>query len=863
MIWHSSSANEVLNELVVDDKKGLSNGEVDDRLEIYGQNVISKIEKPSILSRFFTQLKSKTVIFLIIISIASFLVSTVYAEINAYSSLLIIAIVIINALISALYTYYCDNTLDNLKKITNPSVSVLRDGILKSVNSSELVPGDILMLFEGDFIPADARIIESNEFRCNEVAFSGIEVPVEKNGDIILEEITVLEERSNMVFSGTNVVHGTAKAVVVSTGLNTETGKTSTILQQTSEDKLPLEETLKNLSKLANIAILIVCVITFFIGLIQNFSAENFASMTLKTMMNSVALAVAAIPEGLPAITTIVIAIGMHRILKDNIIVKDASAAELLGKTDILCCDKTGVFTRNNMVLSKIFDGKNICDLETEGINESSSLILKLATACSTLQNDSTESAIENACLTYNSMSLVDINALFPQIAVIPFDSDRKTMTVITMINEKPVAIVKGAPESVIPNCNNCDINSVSELNENLASEAYRNVCIAMRQLDSIPANPTAQEIETELVFVGLLSFFDPPREGVIEEIEICDKAGIKTVMITGDNLNTAKAIARRIGILKNDTLAITGTELNEISDEELLENIDKYSVFARVTPSDKLRLVRIWKEKKMIVTITGDSLEDSDALALADVGCAIGKFGTDVAKGNADIIISNNRFSSIVNAIKESRGLFSNIKKSVFYLFSCNIAEILTVFFGLIIFRNLPVTAVCLLWINLLTDSAPVISLSMESAEDSCMFKHPVSSSGRVFNKFSVISVAVQSIVIALSTLISYSLGFDFSDSSTGATMAFATLGIAQILHCLNSKFENSIFNKKLFANKLMNYAVIVTLFIIIFLTVTPAGYLFGLTTLTFKQLLISFLLAFIIIPVTEIMKLVFRKIA
>lgn len=861
MIWHSSSAEDVCSELIVDHKKGLSNGEAYSRTEKYGYNVISKIQKPTFLNRFFSQLKNKTVISLIIISFVSFLVSLAYEEVNSYSPLLIIAIVVINALISAYYIYSCDNTLDNLKKITNPSVSVLRDGILKSINSGELVPGDIIMLSEGDFIPADARIIESNEFRCNEVALTGIEVPADKNEDAILEEITVIENRKNMVFGGTNVAHGTAKAVVVATGLNTENGRTSAILQQTSEDKLPLEDSLNNIGKIVNSVIFVVCIFTFIIGMIQNFSAGNFASMTLRTLMNSVALAVAAIPEGLPAITTIVIAIGMHRILKDKIIVKDASAAELLGKTDILCCDKTGVFTRNKMQLSKIFDGNKLCDLENDSIDENSALILKLATACSTLNNDSTEKAIENACLAFNSMSLVDINALFPHITEIPFDIDRKTMTVITMINERPVAIVKGAPETVLPNCINCDAEAILELNTQLADEAYRNVCIAMRPLSEIPANPNSQDIENNLTFVGLLSLSDPPREGVVEEIEACDKAGIKTVMITGDSLNTAKAIARRIGILKDGDLCITGAELNEISDEELVGEIDKYSVFARVSSNDKLRLVKIWKQNKKIVTITGDSVEDADALALADVGCAIGKFGADAAKGNADIIISNNRFGSIVNAIKESRGLFSNIRKSVFYLFSCNIAEILTVFIGLLIFGTMPVTAVCLLWINLLTDCAPAISLSMESAEDICMHKKPLSSFGKIFDFKAVISISVQSILITVVTLISYSLGFDFGDSATAVTMAFATLGISQIFHCLNNKLEGSIFCKGLFSNRLMNYAVVITLFVMLFLIFTPAGAVFGLTLLKFNQFIIAFLLSLAIIPVTEATKLVLRK--
>ena len=862
MIWHSSSSTDVLNELVTDQNSGLSNGEAFNRLEIYGQNVVSSVKKPSILNRFSTQLKTKTVILLIVISIISFFVSMVYDEVNSFSSLLIIGIVLVNALISAIYTYYCDTSLDDFKKITNPNISVLRDGKVKSINSTDVVPGDILILSEGDYISADARIIECTDFRCNEVTLTGIEVPVEKDCNINLEEITVVDERINMVFSGTNVVHGSAKAVVVSTGINTEIGKTSAILEQTSEDKLPLENSLKNISKVANIAILIVCVLMFFIGLIQNFSANNFASMTVKTLVDSIALAVAAIPEGLPAITTIVVAIGMHRILKDNIIVKDASASELLGKTDILCCDKTGVFTRNSMFLSKIFDGRNFIDLENDEINDNHILILRLAAACSTLKNDSTETAIKKACSTYGSMSIKDVNAIFPQIGVIPFDSDRKTMTVISMINEKPVAIIKGAPEKVIPNCINCNTEGLLEINEKLASEAYRNVCIAMRSLENLPANPTAEEVENNLTFVGLLSFDDPPREGVIEQIETCDKAGIKTVMITGDNINTAKAVARRIGILKNDSLAISGAELALMTDEELSEKIDDYSVFARVTPSDKLRLVKIWKQNKKIVTITGDSIEDSDALALADVGCAIGKFGADVARGNADIIISNNRFESIVNAIKESRGLFSNIRKSVFYLFGCNIAEIITIILGMLIFGSMPVTAVCLLWINLLTDSAPVISLSMESAEDSCMSNRKITPFGKIFDLSSAISVAVSSIVIAVCTLISYSYGFDFGDKTTALTMAFATLGISQIFHCLNCKFESSIISKKLFSNKLMNYAVVITLFVIIFLVFTPAGNLFGMTALSFGQFITSFILGFVIIPVSEILKLVIKRI-
>ena len=856
MIWHSSDVNSVLNELQVDDKTGLANGIADMRLEKSGENIVSKVEKPSFLFRFLEQLNNTTVIALIIISIASFVISLVYDEVNSYSPLLIIAIVLINALISAYNIFTCDNTLENIKKITNPSVKVMRDGIIKNIPSANLVPGDIILLSEGDYISADARIIEANELRCNEAVLTGVEVPVEKNPDALLEDIDVLEKRTTMVYSGTNVVHGNAKAVVVATGLNTEIGRTSAILQQTSEDKLPLEDNLKSLGKLANTFVLIICVAVFIISMIQNFTSGNFASMTIRTLMNAVALAVAAIPEGLPAITTIVIAIGMHRILKDKIIVKDASAAELLGKTDIICCDKTGVFTRNKMVLSKIYDGKVLRDLETEGINDSTSTILKLATACSTLENDSTEDAIEKASLAYNSMSLIDVRALFPQITEIPFNSDRKTMTVITMINEQPIAIVKGAVEAVIPNCTNCNAEEILKLNDELTDEAYRNICIAMKKLPNIPANPNSEEIEQDLVFVGLLSLYDPPREGVVDDIAICDKAGIKTVMITGDSLGTAKAIARRIGILKDGTFAITGAELDAMSDDELAANIDKYTVFARVSSNDKLRLVKAWKQNKKTVTITGDSINDADALALADVGCAIGKFGADVAKGNADIIISNNRFKSIVNAVKESRGLFSNVKKSVNYLFSCNLAEILVTLFGILIFKNMPVAAIGLLWINLLTDCAPAISLSMESAEDSCMSGKQGTAIFRIFNLKSAIALLIQAVVIAGTTLIAYAVAPNFDKGITATTMAFTTLALSQIFHCVNNKFETSLFGKKLFKNKLMNYSVLITVFIVLFLIFTPAGSVFGLCVLSFKNFVIALLLALVIIPVAEITK-------
>ncbi len=861
MIWHGASKEDVIKELEVDEFTGLANGVADKRLEENGLNVISNVEHPSFFKIFLSQLKNKTLITLIIISILSFIVSLLYDEVNSFAPLLIIGIVVINAAVSAYHILNCNRTLENIKNFTNPTVSVMRDGIVKYLNAALLVPGDIILLEAGDYIPADARIIESNEFRCNDSVVTGVEVPVEKNEDIVLEDITSIESRSNMVFSGCSVVHGSAKAVVVATGLNTEMGRTSAILQQSGDDKLPLQHQLDNIGKITNLIILVVCIITFIIGLIQNFSSGQFASMTLKMLMNSVALGVAAIPEALPTIATIVIALGTHRILQDKIIIKDAKAAELLGKTNVICCDKTGVLTHNKMLLTKIFDGNKLTDLENEGVDEASALVVKIATACSTLSNDSTENAIEKACLAYNSMSKQDVLNLFPHITEIPFDSERKIMTVITMINERPFAIVKGAVESVVPKCIGCNSEEILSLNETLASEELRVVCIAMRPLDTLPANPNPEDIEKELKFVGLLGLSDPPREGVIEELAACEEAGIKTVMITGDNLTTAKSIARRIGILKDDSLAITGEELNLLSDEELTANIDKYSVFARVSPNDKVRIIKAWQQNGKTVTVTGDSVQDADALALADVGCAIGKFGADVAKGNADIIIQNNRFGSIVHAVKESRALFSNVKKIVNYLFSSNFAEILTVFFGLLIFKTMPVAAVQLLWINLLTDSAPAISLCMEGAEKGIMKSKRIFTN-KVFDKTAIITVCSQSVFIALITLIVFAIGNGIGDASTAATMAFAALGFMQIFHCFNNKFEGSIFKKEIFSNNLLNFSAAVALFIILFLIFTPAGFVFGLEILNLASFGLVLLFSVLIIPFSEIIKIVAKKI-
>ena len=861
MIWHSAAVNEVLTELKTDSEIGLLNGVADQRLKEHGENIVTNIQKPSFLKIFLNTFKSKTLIALISVCLLSFIVSLIYSQGNAYYSLLIIGVVILNAFISALHLFNSDTAFDDVKQVTIPTVTVLRDGIVKKINAYNLVVGDIILLQEGDYVTADARIIESNELRCNESALTGEDVPVEKDGSVVLEDIVSVPLRKNMLFAGTTVIHGNAKAVVTATGLHTENGRAAAIMEQTGNKTLPVQNELDLIGKIVNTVILSVCGIYFIIGMIQNFhSAAPFAITTLTVLLNSLALAVATVPKSLPAIATIVIASGTARILKDKIILKDSNAFETIGKANVICADKTGIFTHKKMTLSKIYDGKKITDFPTAGLDEQTAIVLNLATACSTLRNDSTEDAIKEACFTYNSKSEVDINSLFPKLALIPFDSTRKCMTVITMINERPFAIVKGAPEIVLPKCNNCNSEEILKINDQMANDALRVVCIAMRPLDNIPANPTPEETECNLTFVGLLGLVEPIRNSVIEEIKLCKKAGIKIAMLTGDNPLTAGAIAKKIGLITEDSQVIDGSTLAEMSDRELEDSILNYSVFARISPNDKLRLVKAFKNKKMTVIATGDSLQDADTLSAADVGCAIGQYGDDVAKGNADIIILKNNFGSIVTALKESRGFYSNIRKIVYYLCSCNFAELLLMLIGIIIFKNPVLVAAQFLLINLLTDSAPAISLSLEKAENSVMNDNLFRVQSRILNIKSLTSLLLQSIFIALTSLTAYIIGNGVS-AVTASTMAFATLGISQILHCYNNKFEGTLFNKKLFSNKFMNNAVVATLFSVIFLVFTPFGFVFGLTMLNLKHFLICLLLSVLIIPFSELLKFLQKK--
>lgn len=863
MIWHSAEASEVLKELAVEKTKGLANGVADIRLGQYGKNVISDKKSPSLIKRIFMQLNSKSVYILAIVAVLSFFISLIYNEADYLSPLLIIAIVILNAVITAAYMHSCDNAIDSLKEAINPTSTVLRDGIKKSVPSSLLVPGDIIFLKSGDYIAADARLVEATNFRCNEVSLTGVNIPVDKTAGITVEDITPIDRRVNMVYAGCSVASGNATAVVVETGINSEIGHTAALMDQQGAEELPVKAVLNRIEKATSIFVVIVCILVFIISLIQNTgSSQPFASITANALMNSVSLAVAAIPEGMPAIATIVVALGIRRIIKEGMIVKKVKALELLGKTTVICSDKTGIITKNHMKLSRLYDGEKFTDVTSEGLSEADCMLLKLAAACSTLENDSTEASIEEACNEYNSIKKEELGNLFPRLAVIPFDNERKTMTSINMISGKPVAIVKGAPEMLADKFSDISAERLLKANEEMATDALRVICIGIKQLDEMPSIPNAEDIEQSLVFAGLIGLSDPPKSETIKGISVCDTAGIKTIMITGDNLLTAKAVARRIGILKDNTDAITGAELALLSDEQLAADIDKYRVYARITPADKLRIIKAWQEKGEVVAVTGDSLSDADALALADIGCAMGEDGTDVAKGNADLLIKNSNYISVVNAIKESRGLFANIQKSLSYILSSNLAEILVYIFGMIILGAPPLLAIQLLWINLLTDCTPLISISGQKAEGNVMNEKPSPLAGKLLSFGDIIDIPVYGVFMTATAFAACIIGnhMDFNSgmTDTGMTMTFLTLTASQIFHSFNLRTNTSIFKSKLNLNDFMELSSILVLFIALFLVLTPAGVLFGLTILTAKQLIIALLLSLAVIPFGEAVKLI-----
>lgn len=865
---------DILSELKTNEHYGLSLPEAKHRLTEYGPNILESKKKTPLIIKFFSQFADFLVIILIIAAILPIIVDTEnWIQNNDWIETLIIAIVILaNAIIGAIQENNAEKSLEALKKLSTPHTKVLRNGKIMTIDSSELVPGDIFYVEAGDFIPADARIISATNLMIDESALTGESTAVEKTCNAIEKNHPGIGDMSNCLFSSTYVTYGKGYAVVVNTGMNTEIGKIAKALIETEESETPLQTKLNQIAKVIGIMCIIICIIVFILKMI-----ENTDGGWIEALKNAVALAVAAIPEGLTTVVTVVLAIGVQKMAKQRAIVKKLPAVETLGCAGVICSDKTGTLTQNKMTVMKIYHNK-IKDITSSLTFEETRLIEYFA-LCTDAKYDSTsdeEKGIgdptEIALLIAKDKYVK--NPLFKsteRVADLPFDSDRKLMTVILPYVGKYLVITKGAPDIVIKkSISNSTLNKALAANNEMAESALRVLGLGYKIIDKLPKELKKEEIESNLEFLGLVGMIDPARPEVKSAIEIAKEAGIRTVMITGDHVLTAKAIAKELGILNEGDLAISSKELASISDDELYNNIDKYAVFARVAPEDKVRIVQAWQKRGNIVAMTGDGVNDSPALKKADIGCAMGITGTDVAKEAAAIVLTDDNFSTIVTAVKEGRGIYDNIKKVVQYLLSSNIGEVLTIFLASVISLlssasfGTPLVATHLLWINLITDSLPAFALGMEKPEPEIMQEKPRKKDEGFFANGLGINIIWQGIMVGALSLTSYIIGNKvYNDHELGQTMAFLTLSSSQLFHAFNIKSHQSILHRQTFNNKFLILAFILGMALQIAICYIPGlNTAFNLVAPDFKALFIAILLGASTIVVMEIYKLLTRKV-
>ncbi|MDR2091014.1 MAG: cation-translocating P-type ATPase [Clostridiales bacterium] len=869
---HTKTPAELAAEFDVDLKNGIESEKLPYLAEKFGKNKLAEVKKKSYLMKFLAQFKDVMIIILLLAAAVSFVLAAISGEAGEFfEPALIVAIVVINAIMGVSQENKAEKALDALKNMTAPHAKVVREGKESVIDAADLVPGDIILLEAGDFVPADARLISSSSLQSEESALTGESVAAEKAFDIIPLENAPLGDRSNMVFSGCSITYGTAKAIVTSTGMNTEMGKIAGLLQNQEDGSTPLQKKLAAMGKYMGIAALAACALIFVIGL--------FMDLDIKMLfMTAVSLAVSAIPEGLPAVVTIVLAIGVQKMVKRNAIIRRLPAVETLGSATVICSDKTGTLTQNRMTLLKAYtDG---ADLPADISNDNDGTVrhlLKYAVLCCNGSvtydenekevhvGDPTETSVVAAAMK-NGLFKESLNADFPRVAELPFDSDRKLMTSVNAVGGKRIAIVKGAFDMLIKRCVKGDLKAASAVNDALGRNALRVIAVAFKELPE--GDLKLDELETDLTFMGLLGMIDPPRPEAKAAVKECRMAGIKPVMITGDHVITASAIAKELGILAEGDEAVTGEELAAMSDEELTARIRKISVYARVSPSDKIRIVKTWQALGEIVSMTGDGVNDAPALKAADIGCAMGITGTDVAKGAADITLTDDNFATIVHAVKEGRGIYDNIKKVIGYLLGTNIGEILTVFFAMIIFKTPPLLSMQLLWINLVTDSLPAIALGMEDIDDGIMKRKPKPANEGIFANGFGLRILIQGIMFGALTLIGYYIGKEFGGADTldaqiisGQTTAFIILALTQVIHSFNMRSERSLFKLNPFSNKKLNFAALIGFVMMLFVVFVPGvNTAFGLTYLPWHLYPIALGIAFIPIPVLETVKLIDR---
>lgn len=841
MEWYRQNKEEVWDKLNTNGEKGLMDVEAKSRLVKYGLNELKEEPRKGLLSKVIEQFSDFLVVILIIAAFISVFVG------EGRDAMVIFAVVIINAALGIFQEGRAERSLDALKKMTSPTAKVVRDGNITIVSSSNLVLGDIVLLEAGDIIPADIRLIESSNLKVEEASLTGESLPVEKNANITYYQEMSIGDRHNMAFMSTIVTYGRGRGIVVETGHGTEIGKIATIIQTIDEELTPLQKNLNQLGKYLGIITIIVCIIVFGVGLLQG-------REVLEMFMVAISLAVAAIPEGLPAIVTIVLALAMNKMVKQHAIVKKLLAVETLGSTTVICSDKTGTLTQNEMTVVKIFTDNKIIDVTGIGydpagdfkllnkdINLEEAFNLKKLLTMSALTNDAILNLekdtglykiigdpTEGALITLAGKGNIvkqEINLKYPRIEEIPFDSNRKMMTTFhsNYLPGKIVSFTKGAPDIIIDKCSFIvakektiyfDDNlkkKLTDINRFFAKDALRVLALAYREYDEMPLDTSSDNIEQSMTFVGLVGMIDPSRPEAKGAIARCKEAGIKPVMITGDYKDTAFAIAKELGIASSIEETIIGEDINTYSDEELKEVVKKINVYARVSPEHKVRIVTALKANGEIVAMTGDGVNDAMALKKADIGVSMGITGTDVAKNTADVILTDDNFASIVSAIEEGRIIYSNIKKFVFFLLSCNIGEIFLVFASILLKLPVPLLPIQLLWLNLVTDSFPALALGMEKGDPDIMRDKPRNSNAPIIDKSMVIAIIIESFTIGLVSLLAFIWGLKtYPDNILMArTITFATLITAELVRAYSSRSERYIiFEIGFFSNKTMVYA-------------------------------------------------------
>ncbi|AND83777.1 HAD-IC family P-type ATPase [Clostridium tyrobutyricum] len=861
--FYGKSIPEVLDILKVS-SKGLNDSEVEKRQQQYGYNELCEGHKKSIFQIFMEQFKDLLIVILIVAATVSIFTG------NFESAMVIFAVIILNSILGTVQQVKAEKSLKSLKALSAPTAKVLRNGIQVEIPSREVVVGDILYLEAGDYISADGRIIENYSIQVNESSLTGESENVSKTQDIIEGDNAAIGDRKNMLFSGSLVTYGRAVIVVTGTGMKTELGKVASLLKNTEEKKTPLQVNLDNFSKKLSILILIICVLIFILDVFRGYPVMD-------SIMFSIALAVAAIPEALSSIVTIVLALGTQKMARENAIVKKLKAVEGLGSVSVICSDKTGTLTQNKMTVKKLYtDNKVLNSTELNLENEVEKQAVLMGILCNDASTtygekigDPTEIALVDLGEIYN-MDELSLRKEYSRIGEIPFDSERKIMSTVHRVKDRTLMVTKGAPDVLIDRISKIQTSSgimditeegksrIERANEDFSKTGLRVLAVTYKEID-IDKTELDLNQENDLVFVALTAMMDPPREESARAISSCIKAGIRTVMITGDHKITASAIAREIGILKDKDEAVEGYELDNLSDEELKEKVDKVSVYARVSPEHKIRIVKAWQEKDNIVAMTGDGVNDAPALKQADIGIAMGITGTEVSKDAASMVLMDDNFATIVKSICSGRNIYNNIKNSIKFLLSGNTAGIMAVLYTSLAALPIPFTPAHLLFINLVTDSLPAIALGLESYKDNVMKEKPRNINTPILTKAFGKGILIEGLIIAAFTILAFYTGLKTGDHMLASTMAFSTLCLSRLFHGFNCRSRESIFKIGLFSNKYVWFAFglgVALLSMVLFLP--PLKAVFEISNLNLKQVgtivLFSFM-TFVLIQISKLM--------